>query len=515
MINSLFIYSPRGDLLITKVIKDSVRKTSSLSEVFRIQIISDSSGVIRSPILTLGSTTFHHIRKNKLWIVAVTRNNVDSALIWEFLFRFSNLLENFGINNDDSVRDKFTLVYDLLHCILSIDGVPYDTELSNICSKLGIMPVNKNVISGSSNGSSTADSNGISINGSNSNIMNSGNNSNSSNNRSIDDNDFFSSLNPKNFGKFLDRKSNSNSSSNTALNSYNNTTSDIPWRPNLDIKYKKNEIFLDIIENINILISKEGDILKSYIDGVVEMQCKLSGMPVVQLKLNDEQQQQKADDFEHYLDLDMKKRKKGIPDSAVKSVHLDDYKFHQCVQLNKFHTDCSITFVPPDGNIELMTYHVKEYLNLPFSIQPIVTSNSRTNSVHYSISLKSLFSSKLNATDVVLKIPLPQGTLECNSKASNGKCKYSVEEKMFYWRFNKFRGSTENMLQMSARLSENIIFDLNKWNKPAISLKFEILMFTCSGLTVKYCNVRERSNNYRTTKWIKYISKAGSYEVRY
>jgi hypothetical protein len=38
------------------------------------------------------------------------------------------------------------------------------------------------------------------------------------------------------------------------------------------------------------------------------------------------------------------------------SVELDDCQFHQCVKLGKFDSDRTISFIPPDGEFELMRY---------------------------------------------------------------------------------------------------------------------------------------------------------------
>lgn len=35
-------------------------------------------------------------------------------------------------------------------------------------------------------------------------------------------------------------------------------------------------------------------------------------------------------------------------------VELDDCQFHQCVKLGKFDSDRTISFIPPDGEFELM-----------------------------------------------------------------------------------------------------------------------------------------------------------------
>ena len=36
------------------------------------------------------------------------------------------------------------------------------------------------------------------------------------------------------------------------------------------------------------------------------------------------------------------------------SVTLEDCQFHQCVKLGKFDSDRTISFIPPDGEFELM-----------------------------------------------------------------------------------------------------------------------------------------------------------------
>ena len=43
-------------------------------------------------------------------------------------------------------------------------------------------------------------------------------------------------------------------------------TSSVPWRQ-LGIKYKKNEVFLDVIEKLNMLIGPQGNVIKSEIIG--------------------------------------------------------------------------------------------------------------------------------------------------------------------------------------------------------------------------------------------------------
>ena len=44
----------------------------------------------------------------------------------------------------------------------------------------------------------------------------------------------------------------------------------------------------------------------------------------------------------------------SVISSSKASIAIDDCQFHQCVKLSKFETEHSISFIPPDGEYELM-----------------------------------------------------------------------------------------------------------------------------------------------------------------
>lgn len=43
-----------------------------------------------------------------------------------------------------------------------------------------------------------------------------------------------------------------------------------------------------------------------------------------------------------------------VSTSGKQSIAIDDCTFHQCVRLSKFDSERSISFIPPDGEYELM-----------------------------------------------------------------------------------------------------------------------------------------------------------------
>jgi AP-2 complex subunit mu-1 len=59
-------------------------------------------------------------------------------------------------------------------------------------------------------------------------------------------------------------------------------------------------------------------------------------------------------------------------------IEIDDCSFHQCVKLGKFDQDRTVSFVPPDGEFQLMAYRITESINLPFRVLPVVTELGRT-----------------------------------------------------------------------------------------------------------------------------------------
>ena len=54
------------------------------------------------------------------------------------------------------------------------------------------------------------------------------------------------------------------------------------WRPE-GIVHKKNEIFIDVVEDVNAIFSSKGNILRADVTGLIKLKCLLSGMPECKL----------------------------------------------------------------------------------------------------------------------------------------------------------------------------------------------------------------------------------------
>ena len=63
-------------------------------------------------------------------------------------------------------------------------------------------------------------------------------------------------------------------------------TGQVGWRRE-GIKYRRNEIFLDVLESVNLLMSQGGKVLSSHVAGRIAMKSYLSGMPECKFGMND------------------------------------------------------------------------------------------------------------------------------------------------------------------------------------------------------------------------------------
>ena len=281
------------------------------------------------------------------------------------------------------------------------------------------------------------------------------------------------------------------------------------WRRE-DIKYRKNEAFVDVIEDVNLLMSATGTVLRADVNGQIVMRAYLTGMPECKFGLND----QMVVDGGSSGDIEGPAgNRDGITTAAraaAGSVALEDCQFHQCVQLGKFDTNRTISFMPPDGEFELMSYRAVENVNPPFKVHPIVREVGTTK-VEYSIAIKANYGNKLFATNVVVKIPTPLNTARITERASQGKAKYEPENNCIVWKIARFTGQSEYVLSAEAHLTS--MTHQKAWSRPPLSLNFSLLMFTSSGLLVRYLKVFEKGN-YSSVKWVRYMTRAGSYEIR-
>lgn len=128
----------------------------------------------------------------------------------------------------------------------------------------------------------------------------------------------------------------------------------VPWR-DPETRHGTNEVLFDVVESLDYVLDSEGRCIRAAVQGSIMVNCRLSGMPCLVLRLRD-------------------------ADTVI-----DDVAFHRCVQQERYDNDRTLSFIPPDGKFTLMQYTCKPSLAMPlppFYVTPQVTFNATGGRFH-------------------------------------------------------------------------------------------------------------------------------------
>ncbi len=193
-----------------------------------------------------------------------------------------------------------------------------------------------------------------------------------------------------------------------------------------------------------------------------------------------------------------------------KTIQLEDYSFHPCVRYSKLETDRSISFYPPDGDFELMSYRLSTALKPLIWIEAVV-ENYKNSRVEYLIKARSQFKAKSTANNVQIFVPVPKDADSPKFQATIGTVKYVPERDAILWKIKSFPGGKEYLMRAHFGLPSIRSEDPDK--KPPITVQFEIPYFTVSGVQVRFLKVVEKSG-YAALPWVRYLTQSGDYQIR-
>ncbi|GLH04532.1 Uncharacterized protein GBIM_10221 [Gryllus bimaculatus] len=326
MIGGLFVYNHKGEVLISRVYRDDIGRNAV--DAFRVNVIHARQQV-RSPVTNIARTSFFHIKRANIWLAAVTKQNVNAAMVFEFLLKIIDVMQSyFGKISEENIKNNFVLIYELLDEILDF-GYPQNSDT-------GVLKT------------------------------------------------------------FITQQG---------------------------IKSQTKE------EQAQITSQVTGQVLSAHVAGKVVMKSYLSGMPECKFGINDK--------------IVMEAKGKGLSgggDDPARSgkpvVVIDDCQFHQCVKLSKFETEHSISFIPPDGEFELMRYRTTKDISLPFRVIPLVREVGRTK-MEVKVVLKSNFKPSLLGQKIEVKIPTPLNTSGVQLICMKGKAKYKASENAIVWNYGE------------------------------------------------------------------------------
>ncbi|XP_016412875.1 AP-1 complex subunit mu-2-like [Sinocyclocheilus rhinocerous] len=193
-----------------------------------------------------------------------------------------------------------------------------------------------------------------------------------------------------------------------------------------------------------------------------------------------------------------------------KSVAMEDVKFHQCVRLSRFESDRTISFIPPDGESELMSYRINTHVKPLIWIESVIEKFSHSR-VEIMVKAKGQFKKQSVANNVEIRVPVPSDADSPKFKTSTGHAKYVPEKNLVVWSIKSFPGGKEFLMRAHFGLPSVENHELE--GRPPITVRFEIPYFTVSGIQVRYMKIIEKSG-YQALPWVCYITQSGDYQLR-
>jgi len=254
--------------------------------------------------------------------------------------------------------------------------------------------------------------------------------------------------------------------------------SNVPWR-RTGVKYTNNEAYFDVVEEIDVIIDKSGSTVFAEIQGYIDCLIKLSGMPDLTL-------------------------------SFVNPRLLDDVSFHPCVRFKRWESEKILSFVPPDGNFRLISYHIgsQNIVAIPIYLR-------------HSISIREGSAGRLDITvgpkqtmgktveNVSLEIPFPKSILNVTLTTSQGKYSFDPVTKIMTWDIGKIDPAKLPCIRGSINLQTGCLPpDAN----PTVTVHFMINQMAVSGIKVNRLDMY--GEKYKPFKGVKYVTRAGRFQVR-
>ena len=111
-LSALYFMNLRGEIIMERQYRDDVTRT--MAKAFQTEIINgkDRGNV---PVVNLGACSFLYRRENNVYLVAVTRQNVNAMLCFTFLNEVVALFKSyFNKVSEKSLKNNFVVIYELL-----------------------------------------------------------------------------------------------------------------------------------------------------------------------------------------------------------------------------------------------------------------------------------------------------------------------------------------------------------------------------------------------------------------
>lgn len=251
--------------------------------------------------------------------------------------------------------------------------------------------------------------------------------------------------------------------------------SNVPWRKT-GIKYTNNEIYFDVVEEVDAIIERDGTMVSCEVNGSIMANCRLSGMPELVVTFSSTR-------------------------------FLEDYSFHPCVKYKELQQDNALTFIPPDGKFKLMSYRASlaPTQRLPISLRSSITPHASGGT--FELSLLPHFITRVPLENIQVLVKVSKGITHFSGSCNFGKVTTEYHTQKLVWKVGKLTPK-DPMPTLTGTYASSTSCKL----AAAVDVGFELTLLAISGLKVE--SLRITNERYRPYKGVRSLTKAGHFQIR-
>ncbi|XP_022354993.1 AP-3 complex subunit mu-1 isoform X3 [Enhydra lutris kenyoni] len=255
--------------------------------------------------------------------------------------------------------------------------------------------------------------------------------------------------------------------------------SNIPWR-RAGVKYTNNEAYFDVVEEIDAIIDKSGSTVFAEIQGVIDACIKLSGMPDLSL-------------------------------SFMNPRLLDDVSFHPCIRFKRWESERVLSFIPPDGNFRLISYRVssQNLVAIPVYVKHSISFKENSSCGRFDITIGPKQNMGKTIEGITVTVHMPKVVLNMNLTPTQGSYTFDPVTKVLTWDVGKITPQKLPSLKGLVNLQSGAP---KPEENPSLNIQFKIQQLAISGLKVNRLDMY--GEKYKPFKGVKYVTKAGKFQVR-
>ncbi|XP_011846558.1 PREDICTED: AP-3 complex subunit mu-1 isoform X2 [Mandrillus leucophaeus] len=255
--------------------------------------------------------------------------------------------------------------------------------------------------------------------------------------------------------------------------------SNIPWR-RAGVKYTNNEAYFDVVEEIDAIIDKSGSTVFAEIQGVIDACIKLSGMPDLSL-------------------------------SFMNPRLLDDVSFHPCIRFKRWESERVLSFIPPDGNFRLISYRVssQNLVAIPVYVKHSISFKENSSCGRFDITIGPKQNMGKTIEGITVTVHMPKVVLNMNLTTTQGSYTFDPVTKVLTWDVGKITPQKLPSLKGLVNLQSGAP---KPEENPSLNIQFKIQQLAISGLKVNRLDMY--GEKYKPFKGVKYVTKAGKFQVR-